>query len=336
MKTASASFKSEINKTANGKIQLLPAGYFAANDGRPDDVPGKQWLLNQALAEQVILQASKQKNAMVVDYEHQSQLSLANGQPAPAAGWIKQDSLEWVEGVGLFAKIEWTDKAKGFLDGGEYRFISANIQYNPKNGNVLSIHGAGLTNNPAIDGMKPVTSLSAKTIGKELFSPLCALLNSLGVNVGDTISTAEMEQATSQIVKPETSKVPVSDKATATLTAKLEVLETELAELKAIKGSFDALTSEREKEKLESLIQECLSDGRLIAREEQSNREFASKYGYAALKSLLDKRPVIEALTGRQTDAMERPDKLSKRLNRSQQEQDILAACGFDKFTDEE
>ena len=336
MKIANASFKSEITKADNGKIQLLPAGHFSAIDGRPHEVPENQWLLNSVLAERVISQARKQKNALVVDYEHQTQLSRKNGQPAPAAGWIKQDTLEWVEGVGLFAEIEWTDKARSFLDSGEYRFISANIQYDPETGEVKAIHGAGLTYTPAIDGMEPVTSLSAETIGKELYSPLCALLNSLGVNVGDTISTTEMEKATKQIVKPEASIPPSSDKATAVLTSKLEAMEAELAELKVIKGSFDALSSEREKEKLELLISDCRSDGRLTACEEEANRDFASKYGYEALKSLLVKRPVIAALTSRQTDGLKSPKELNKQLMRSQEESAVLAACGFDKFADEE
>ena len=334
MKTALATFSTDIATNDNGKIQILPAGSFSALDGRPHCVPGKKWLLTKELADKIIVKSKSRKNAFVVDYEHQTQFSEKNGQPAPAAGWINKDSLEWVEGVGLFASIEWTDRAKEYIDNGEYRYISSNIRYDGKTGMITDVCGAALTNNPAIDGMKPVARLSAESIGKELYSPLCALLNSLGVNVSDTISLTEMEEATSKIANPEACNT--GNDVTAALTAKLEALESELAELKDLNNRVDTLTRERENEHLELLIDECRGDGRILACEEEANREFGRKYGIEPLKKILDVRPVIPALTGFQTDHLKDVLKQPHSRQRSENENAVLAACGFDKFSDEQ
>lgn len=97
----------------------------------------------------------KAPTEMVVDYEHMSALTT---QVSPAAGWVK--SLEVRDGK-LYATVEWTEEAAGFIGRKEYRFISPEwvMDYTDKESNknlgpaLLSI---GLTNRPFIDGMAPV------------------------------------------------------------------------------------------------------------------------------------------------------------------------------------
>lgn len=84
----------------------------------------------------------------MVDYEHQTQLAAQNGQPAPAAGWIT--SLEWEEGRGLFAGVDWTDKARAHIRAGEYRYISPVFAFDRQSGAVLRLICAALTNHPAL------------------------------------------------------------------------------------------------------------------------------------------------------------------------------------------
>ncbi|EJF7776011.1 protease, partial [Salmonella enterica subsp. enterica] len=43
-----------MTDSADGWYQLLPAGYFSARDGRPEDVPGGQWFIDAAVAERFI------------------------------------------------------------------------------------------------------------------------------------------------------------------------------------------------------------------------------------------------------------------------------------------
>ncbi|MGB0468324.1 MAG: phage protease [Pontibacterium sp.] len=136
---------------ADGWCQLLPAGRFNAVDGRPQDVPGEQWMIDARVAQRLIAHASLAQNDLVIDYEHQTLSADQNGQPAPAAGWFK--TMEWREGSGLWIKPQWTSRALDFIKNGEYRFLSAVFPYDKHTGEPLSLHSAALVNRPGIDGM---------------------------------------------------------------------------------------------------------------------------------------------------------------------------------------
>ena len=148
---------------ASGQAQLLPAGKFAARDGRPANVGFDTWEVTDAQGASlaVDLNAIAAKTPIVIDYEHQTLNSEKNGQAAPAAGWIKQ--VEWRNGAGLFASVEWTAKAKSHIDAGEYRYISPVLQFDKQTGRVVSVMHAALVNFPALLGMEPVVAqLAAK------------------------------------------------------------------------------------------------------------------------------------------------------------------------------
>lgn len=137
-----------------GEAQLLPAGTFSARDGRPNDV--RAWRLDDAaghlLASRINAVASV--TPIVIDYEHQTINAEKNGQAAPAAGWI--NAVEWRDGQGLFASVEWTARAKGLIAAGEYRYISPVISYDRNSGLVHGLHNAALVNHPALLGMQVV------------------------------------------------------------------------------------------------------------------------------------------------------------------------------------
>ena len=131
----------------DGRIQLLPYGEFRAVDGRPYDAPA--WYLTEANGRDVADLANQSRTQLVVDYEHQTLYKEQNGQPAPAAGWMR-----WVEFTpkGLFADVEWTDKAAALIRNREYRYISAVFAYDTQ-GYVRKLLHAALTNSPALEGM---------------------------------------------------------------------------------------------------------------------------------------------------------------------------------------
>lgn len=144
---------------ANGQAQLLPAGEFAARDGRPGD--GRMWQLPDAAGRALAarLNAVAQRTPISIDYEHQTLLAKANGQPAPAAGWITR--LEWRDGEGLFADVNWTERARAHIQANEYRYISPVILFDEQH-RVTWLHNAALVSVPAIVGMQPVvTALAA-------------------------------------------------------------------------------------------------------------------------------------------------------------------------------
>lgn len=146
----------------DGRIQLLPYGEFRAIDGRPHDAPA--WYLTEENGRDVVDLANASRNQLVVDYEHQTLHKEKNGQPAPAAGWMR-----WLEFTpkGIFADVEWTDKAAASIAAKEYRYISAVFSYDTK-GYVRKIFHAALTNYPALDGMDEVlAAASAQLITPE-------------------------------------------------------------------------------------------------------------------------------------------------------------------------
>lgn len=138
---------------ANGLVQLLPAGEFAARDGRPG--PGKKWTLSdkqgRALAER--LNAVAAQTPIAIDYEHQTIMAATNGQPAPSAGYML--GFEWRDGAGLWARVQWTERALAFISAGEYRYISPVITYDAQ-GQITGLHNAALVSTPGLLGMDAV------------------------------------------------------------------------------------------------------------------------------------------------------------------------------------
>ena len=142
------------------EIQLTPAGTFKPSDGREMKVPA--WRIDRAIADKVIARFNARKTPPVVDYEHQTLHKETNGQPAPAAAWMR--ALEWREGSGLWATVELTERAAELIRAGEYRFVSPVFAYDAATGEVLAVHMAAFTNAPAIDGMEPLAVQAAATL----------------------------------------------------------------------------------------------------------------------------------------------------------------------------
>lgn len=122
-------------------VLLLRSGVNAARDGRMFSVPD---------VGAVTLASRRYAGAtdIVVDFEHQTDLARTNGQPAPAAGWIKELV---VRGGAIWARIEWTARAAAMIEAREYRYVSPTLRLDPGTGKVLSVIRAALTNHPALD-----------------------------------------------------------------------------------------------------------------------------------------------------------------------------------------
>ena len=122
------------------RIVLMRQGELNARDGR-------RWRLPDPEAVVAATRARAGDVDLPIDYEHQTQLAPDNGQPAPAAGWIREVR---VEGDAVVARVEWTDRARQMLAAREYRYFSPAFHHR-KDGTVTVIVGGGLTNTPALD-----------------------------------------------------------------------------------------------------------------------------------------------------------------------------------------
>jgi phage I-like protein len=132
------------------EIQVIPPGRHRTAKG--------DFLLDTEAAAHVMAAFEASKNLMPIDYEHQG----LRGGMAPAAGWIS--SLMYRGDEGLWAEVEWTPRARGLLEGCEYRYLSPVFVKSEKDDRVVRLMGAALTNTPAIDGMVPVTGGRKKGI----------------------------------------------------------------------------------------------------------------------------------------------------------------------------
>lgn len=157
-----ATCSTEAIQQTGGVFRLIPPGTFRAIDGRPAALPG--WKLSRQAALTIVAAAAARSSDFVIDFEHQTQNSAANGQPAPAAGWFKK--LEWREGHGLYVvDARWTAAAAGMIKMQQYRYISPVFAFDIKTGDVMSIVSAALTNNPALDGLTELASATRLATG---------------------------------------------------------------------------------------------------------------------------------------------------------------------------
>lgn len=126
-------------------LRLLPLGEVNLVDGRPSFEVDPESLADLVKA------FGARGTDLVIDYEHQS---LTGGQ-APAAGWIKD--LE-VREDGLWAQVEWTSQAEGYLKQREYRYFSPVLRLDPASRRPQELMNVALTNIPAIQGLSPLVA----------------------------------------------------------------------------------------------------------------------------------------------------------------------------------
>jgi len=344
MPLAALSF--ELGDSQDGWYQLLPAGHFAAWDGRPRDVPGGKWYLDGKAAGRMIAAAQALITDLVIDYEHQTLRTDENGKEAPAAGWFsaQRGEIEWREGSGLWIKPRWTQRAQGYIAGKEYRYLSAVFTYDKETGTPLALHSAALVNRPGLDGLQPLAPLKAHSNPQQetvMNKHLRTLLAKLGIEIADNAEITD-EQGTAALSALDALKVKADS---------AEAAETELAALKgkspaegvdlakyvpvdtynALVTEMAALKHSTEEQTAEQLLADARKDGKVLAAEEEYLTRFARQQGVAALKGLLDARPAVAALKGQQTPGGDGKQKQGDADELTAEDMAVLKATGLDK-----
>ena len=308
---------------------IFPEGdAIKAKDGRPFDAPA--WIMKKDNGMALAASLNQSAKDLVIDYEHQTILSKENGQPAPAAGWLKAGSFLYVDGVGLCSNnYEFTAKAKDYIDNGEYRFKSPVVLYN-KAGVVLGLHSVAITNDPALsilDELKPALLTAAITIAQtkpqqqeNSMNPLLALiLASLGLpeTTTEADAIAALNQQFVTIKDKATAKGLMLDdgKLLASLSAEIDKVDEKFATAQAQEPDpskyvpievVTALNEEiaklqgNQKDPAEELVAEALSNGQLLPAQESWAMLYAQK-DLQGFKDYLSRQPKIAALTQSQT-----------------------------------
>ena len=319
------------------RIQLIPAGEFRANDGRPADAPF--WRLSPQRAVALVAELNARPVRLMVDYEHQTLFTAQNGQPNPASGWLS--GFEWVDGKGLYAEVQWTAAAKQRIAGGEYRYISPVFQYTAA-GDILNLLPPALTNTPALDQLDPVALAAASRLlnplqpsqKDEAMNEAQKLMLSL-LGLPETASEAEQLAAMQQIqsstdgkklaealaaakeaAKPENKPAepnpPAAPAAPAGQPANNETgapntaaasQQVPLSALQGLQRQVAALSQQlaaHEAEKTAQLITAALSDGRLLPAQ-KAWAEGLGKSNPQALAEFLATAQPLAALSATQT-----------------------------------
>ena len=148
-------------------IKVLPLGYISSEKG--------DFLVDNESFRMMKDYMGHRAVDIVIDYEHQT---LRNVE-APAGGWIKKLVLK---SDGIFAKVEWTKKARDYLQNKEYRYLSPVVMVRKKDHKASQLHSVALTNTPAINGMMPIVnslnlSLENNTQLDDIQKKICRMLN---------------------------------------------------------------------------------------------------------------------------------------------------------------
>lgn len=344
----------------DNSLQLMPAGLFRSNDGRPTTCDG--WYIDDEIAARLIEVADERKTPYVIDYEHQSMHAATSGNPAPAAGWFKK--LEWREGQGLYAvDVRWTKRARDFIAAEEYAFISPMFAFHKERGTVEVLLNAALTNNPALDGMDDVSLAAATRIVAALTAPAGALPAELPIE--DPMNIEELlEQlrwllnmpvgATAEDVKAQLQKLidqltggQGTAAASIDLAALLTEKDTQIAALTSnqldkakwvpieavqeLRNQVASLTQRVASSETDTLVSAALSDGRITPAMEGWARDLA-KTNPDALRDFVGKASPIAALSSTQS-SVKKPDPQPDGSQLTSEELAVCSAMGLDPAT---
>ena len=110
-----------------------------------------------------------------IDENHSTDLAAPRGEPAPARGWATelQARENGVGGPGIYGKVEWSPSGAALMSEKSYRYISPVIIHD-RDGNVLDLPRASLTNTPNLLGMAALNATENDTM--DLLAQLQALL----------------------------------------------------------------------------------------------------------------------------------------------------------------
>ncbi|MEM0900388.1 MAG: phage protease [Pseudomonadota bacterium] len=163
------------NGDAPDWIQVMPSGLISARDGREFVARDLQAIIRRTNIGDGV--------ETVIDYDHQTEFAEANGQPAIAAGWVK----EWAaRNDGIWARVQWIERAAKLIASKEYRYISPTFLASPETGEVFKIKSAGVTNTPAF----AMTALAKSAIKETVMDLPTQIVEALGLKPEATIAHA--------------------------------------------------------------------------------------------------------------------------------------------------
>jgi phage I-like protein len=252
-------------------IRVLPRGAVELSDHREPFVVDEVSLMSMAA------EFRSRGVDLVIDYEHQS----LQGERAPAAGWIKE--LE-ARGDGLWARVDWTQQARDYLEKKEYRYFSPVLRLDPETRRPIALMHMGLTNVPAIKHLPPlVARWGGEAAPPETVWPEGPGVRALAAKMDSAKEKAKMVEQLKRLMglEPEVEEVAVCGKAmeafqelaatldlpgevsVAQLKGAVEALKAGASRLLKAEEALQALQGRLASETADRLVEEALKAGKV-------------------------------------------------------------------------
>lgn len=213
---------------APSRILLLRAGDHGISNPGWDSIK-----ITAKSAAALIERFDKQGNDVPIDYQHSTRLADKSESKGLAAGWVKE--LEFVNGEGLYAFVEWTDAARKEIEAKQVRYFSPSVDFDPDDPDAtLVLHSVALTNRPATRDQRELLAAQLKTIGV-----LDMAKKKKDVNAADPVLDDVIEQVDDEAAAD---KVDTLNQAIAGLAEALRSAGVEVAEEYAAEDVVEAAT----------------------------------------------------------------------------------------------
>ena len=269
----------ELSDSVPSEILILPFGKIETTEG--------SYIVDKESADSILSYFNKMGHDMVIDYEHQTLKDIQ----APAAGWIKKLI---VKDDGIYGEVEWTDKAKDYIENKEYRYLSP-VLYVDDDGRVVYLQCVALTNLPATFSAKPIVNKHGEGFMNEVFEVLGVKSETEAVQKIKALK----EQKPKEVLPDDILKELNLKKDASVSEAKAAILA-----LKQSKTAFDSLSDELKalKEQLAEkeigeLVEMALKEGKILPAQKEWATEYARR-DIEGFKVFVSKSPRVVEFKG--------------------------------------
>lgn len=292
---------SKMAEAGNGKV---PEWVLLFADGVGELQTGEKYLVDQVSFDLITERIASQGNEVVWDYEHQT----VHGGKAPAAGWIK--ALRYDEGVGIMAKVEWTEEAAGYLARKEYKYFSPVFGVRASDNRVIGLHSVALTNTPKTKNMQPIVAkmvADSSAAQEETIMDLALLIAKLGLPENSTEADvqAKLDELMTNAVQ-KTDKVEViaksvtdalglpEDEDVTTVVASIYALK-QTEKNTVSKADFEALQKQIREREVTEIVAKAMATGK-ITPDQKAWAEGYANDSLEGFKTFIAKAPQVVPL----------------------------------------
>jgi len=266
----------EGKREAPTEFRVFPAGPFSTTKGI--------FMFTARSAADVMNAYAGRALPLMGDYEHQTDAESMGFAPMQAPASITEMTPEvrpnehgqaelWVKDV------KWTDRARAYLEAGEYRLFSPVFGHTPE-GEITSLQRIALTNKPAMDGLMPLVAAtqSDEDEDEETEMETCAKCQAMATELSEV--KARLTALTDENTK---------------LTAKLVSFDQWAQEEKKEHEQLTALTGQTDKTAILGAVTKAVADSKELVSlkakvESERVAHLTAEYNSAATKAVADGR----------------------------------------------